>query len=206
MGGAAGSASRFVREARAAAFRTLAASLSSGSLCDGRAIPKPQSGRYTFYGASRKCRGARRPVGIISTEDWRTGRHGWAVATALKLVQMSWAWGYGLRAEEAGLRPGPTKDRDATAGDLPGDGLPRLVPHDRKTGGSETPPLRLRDGTAGIGWEAWVLGVWFDTPLRRTPGRLTTNGCSTLDRVRTGSPRTGRGTPSAGSGRAEHER
>ena len=48
----------------------------------------------------------------------------------------------GVWAEEAGLRPGPTKDRDATAGDLPGDGLPRLVPHDRKTGGSETPPLR----------------------------------------------------------------
>ena len=29
----------------------------------------------------------------------------------------------------------------------------------------------------GIGWEAWVLrAVWFDTPLRRTSGRLTTNG------------------------------
>ena len=34
----------------------------------------------------------------------------------------------------------------------------------------------VRGEGRGIGWEGWVLGVWFDTPLRRTPGRLTTNG------------------------------
>ena len=38
----------------------------------------------------------------------------------------------------------------------------------RKTGGSETPPLRRRERTAG-----WV---WFDTDRPKTSGRLTTNG------------------------------
>ena len=35
--------------------------------------------------------------------------------------------------------------------------------------------------------------LWFDTGLRGTPARLTTNGCSVLDRLGTGSPRTGFG-------------
>ena len=40
--------------------------------------------------------------------------------------------------------------------------------------------------------EAWVRwAVWFDTVLRRTPNRLTTNGSSASDRFGTGSPRTG---------------
>ena len=86
---------------------------------------------------------------------------------------MSGAWGYGLRAEEAGLRPDPTKDRDATAGDLPGDGLPRLVPHDRKTGGSGTRPYA---GGMGRRLGHGCRRVWFDTVLRKTSARLTTNG------------------------------
>ena len=54
------------------------------------------------------------------------------------------------------------------------------------------PAHHERVGDPQIFSEAWVRwAVWFDTGLRGTPARLTTNGSSASDRFGTGSPRTG---------------
>ena len=72
-------------------------------------------------------------------------------------------WG-GLRA--ALRRTQSRLDAGMAEGWLPGSGRLQTGPYTRKG-----------CGRPGIGWEGWVrLAVWFDTGLRKTPARLTTNG------------------------------
>ena len=53
-------------------------------------------------------------------------------------------------------------------------GSPRTAVGVSGRGRFETGPYARGRGT---GWEGWVQSaLWFDTPLRRTSGRLTTNG------------------------------
>ena len=114
----------------------------------------------------------------------------------------------GLRAEEAGLKPSPTQEGRGGGGKTGGrlgccrlcgstrasEGLRPGSPRTdwRRRAGRGRRPYARRDADVGGLVGGWVLwGVWFDTVLRRTPNRLTTNGSSASDRFGTGSPRTG---------------
>ena len=59
-----------------------------------------------------------------------------------------------------------------------GPGYPQGIPLQVPTLAQMTGRAHRKRGWAGDRFgEAWVLwALWFDTPLRETPGRLTTNG------------------------------